>query len=118
MATINAASINAALANLNKAMSGGIPTPAPIVVNNASPSILAQILSGVQAGSQAAASYYQGQAVVNQARAEADAAKYLGVSNAQYPVSGVQATASGDATMPIMLFGMLMLFMMMSDKGR
>jgi len=103
--------------------SGGFPASLPsVVVQTKDSGLLAQILNGVQAGTLALTSYYQGQAVLNSAKAAADAAKYgggaYGPSGPNYVTGGAGATASGDMTPILIAVGGLALVMMLSKSKK
>jgi hypothetical protein len=109
-------------ATLRKILGGSVGVGSVMVTKNQSPALLAQILQGVQAGSTALTSFYQGQAAVNQARYEAEQARYGGgyQQPGGYVQGGVQAGVSGsqDLTPLLLLGGALMLVMMMSRNDR
>jgi hypothetical protein len=103
--------------------SGGFPASIPsVVVQTSNGGLLAQILQGVQAGTLALTSYYQGQAVLNTAKASAEAAKYnggaYGPTGPTYVTGGAGASASGDMTPILIAVGGLALVMMMSKSRK
>lgn len=94
--------------------SGGLVTQPITIAGNGD--LLSRILSGVQAGELAITSYYQGQALINEAQARAEAAKNP-LSNLQ-PNTVTGAVQGSTDMMPFMLLGGAMLFMMMMSKNK
>lgn len=110
--------LSSALAELKQLVGTSKPTTQTIVIGPAqNPSVLAQILQGIQAGGGVLTSYYQSQTAVNQARAEAEAAKY-GVPVNTYQNQPYPTQTQFDIMPLIIVGGGLMMFMVLNDKKR